>query len=73
MILAKFPTASETERIYICLTRTPRAAVEIARIARLSVRKTDSALQSLHFQRRAVLTCSGWIARRTMAFREGSE
>lgn len=67
MIHAKYPTASEVERIHFCLTRTPRPAAEIARAARVSFRKTCIALQALRFQRRAVLTCSGWMARRRMA------
>lgn len=67
MIHAKFPNASEVERIFSCLTRTPRPAVEIARMARLSLKKSRYALQALRFQRRAVSTCSGWMARRRMA------
>lgn len=67
MIHARFPTASEVERVFCCLTRTPRPDIEIARMARLSLRKSRHALRSLRYQRRAVLTCSGWIARRRMA------
>lgn len=67
MTRARFPNASEVERIFTCLTRTPRPDVEIARMARLSVRKSRIALRSLRFQRRAVRTSSGWIARRRMA------
>lgn len=67
MTRARFPNASEVERIFNCLTRTPRLDIEIARMARLSVRKSRIALRSLRFQRRAVRTSSGWIARRRMA------
>ena len=67
MVHARFPTASETERIYTCLTRTPRPTAEVARMARLPFEKVKCALRSLHYQRRAVLTSSGWIARRRMA------
>lgn len=67
MIHAKFPTAVEVERIFSCLTRTPRPAAEIARMAKVSFRKTSIALQALRFQRRAVSTLSGWMARRRMA------
>lgn len=64
MIRAKFPTAFEVEKVYACLTRTPRHAAEIARDARMSFRKSCYALQALRFQRRAVSTCSGWMIRR---------
>ncbi len=67
MIYAKFPTAAEVERIHACLTRTPRPAAEIARMAKVSFRKTSIALQALRFQRRAVSTLSGWMVRRCMA------
>lgn len=67
MICAKFPTASEVERVFCCLTLTPRPVMEIARMSRLSVKKSSVALRSLRYQRRAVLTCSGWMARRVMA------
>lgn len=63
--MSRYPNAADVERVSHVLGRRPRTVASIASEAGLGYRKTEKALSSLRFQRRALrIRGAGWRCRR---------